>query len=87
MPAAEGCRGIRLVGRDDGDETDAEVPRALGVFQTQPAEVGEHAEHGAGRPRRPVDLDPRLRRQHAGEVRGDAAAGDVAERVDAPGSA
>ena len=27
----EGCRGIRLLGRDDGDETDAEVPRALGV--------------------------------------------------------
>src|SRR5690606_15309690 len=45
-------------------------------------DVGEDAEDGVGRPRRPVDLDPRALREDAREVHGDAAAGDVAERVD-----
>ena len=52
-------------------------------FELEVAEVGEHAEHRRRRPRRSVDLDPRALRQDAREVGGDAAAGDVAERVDA----
>jgi hypothetical protein len=56
------------------------------VLSSESAEVGEHAEHGPATTWT-VDVDPRALRQHAGEVRGDAAAGDVAERVDAPGIA
>ena len=74
-------RGSRGLGGDDGEEADAEIPGALGRLEVEAAEVGEHAEHGRRRPGRPVDLDPRAARQHAREVGGDAAAGDVAERV------
>ncbi len=85
MPSCgqSGGRGIRLVGRDDRDEADAEVPGALGRLEVEIAEIGEHAEDGRRRPRRAVDLDPRALREHAGEVRRDAAAGHVAECVDA----
>ncbi len=51
--------------------------------EVEVAEVGEHAEHRGRRPRRAVELDPRALGQHAREVGGDAAAGDVAERVHA----
>ena len=50
-------------------------------------EVAEHPEDRGRRPRRAVELDPRPRREHAREVRGDAAAGDVARASARPSSA
>ena len=85
MPSREraDAAASRLVGRHDREEPDAEVPGALGRGEVEVAQVGQHPEHRGRRPRRAIELDPRALRQHAREVGGDAAAGDVAERVHA----
>src|SRR5690606_9144497 len=57
----------------------------LARFEARPGYVTERAENGAGAPGRAVDLRPGSLREHAGEVRRDAAAGDVAERVHGSG--
>ncbi len=69
-------------GVHDRDHPDAEVPGALGLFERQAAPLREHPEHRLRAPGRAVELDPRAVRQHARQVGGDAAAGDVAEGVD-----
>lgn len=87
MPSAFPGRrgGIGLICRDHRDEASPEVPGAFGLRELERAEVGEHAEDGRRRPGRPVDVDPGADREHAREVRRDAPAGDVAERVHGAG--
>ena len=74
----DGCRGI---GRDDREEPDAEVPGALGRSSVVPARSLSTRKTGAGDHVDAVELDPRAVGEHAREVRRDAAAGHVRERV------
>lgn len=69
-------------GGEDGHEADAEVEGALKVAAGHPAECADDLEDRRRGPGRPVDPGVAAAGQDAGEVGGQATAGDVRERVD-----
>ena len=74
-------------GVDHGDHADAAVERAQHFRLGDAAGLRQPVEHRQHRDAREVDARAEALRQHARDVVGEAAAGDVRQRLDAPGLA
>src|SRR5690606_29435350 len=77
-----GGDGFRIVFRDDDGHADAAVEGADQFLPLDGAEVAQPAEQRRQIPVGGVDHGAGALGQHAGHVLGDAAAGDVGERLD-----
>src|SRR4051812_2796427 len=76
---------LHRVGFDDGDHADAAVERAQQFKFGDAALLGEPLEHRKHRQPREIDADPEMLWQHARDVIGKTAAGDMRQPLDRAG--
>src|SRR3954451_4112817 len=73
------------LGLDDGDHADAAIERAQQFEFGNAALLRQPLEDRQHRKARQIDPDAQMPRQHAGNIVGETAAGDVGESLDSPG--